>query len=233
MNTIQTQVVLVHLDSGLTAASSLQRAAIESSFSADSITVTTAESTVSTTGLTVPRQVALKLISGHDVKVGFSSGSYPLSLHGVNDCMLLNLESREDSTIVCEADYSESLSGAYLDLHDFSGPVRFWFNITDAVTASVAPSTPAGGRLVTVDIIIDTTAIDVAVALSNAINSDGKWISVAPSKAITVTNIEPGILTNADNGTTGWVITSGGSTPSTIYLKSLGTSQIVVAVAPI
>jgi hypothetical protein len=121
------------------------RTTVEESFSSDAITVTTTPGAVSLGDITDPRQILFKLVSGNDLLISVNAGStYPLSLNGANDALLLNLESREISTITCVADTSRSLSGLYFDLADVAAPVRVWFNMAaEAATGSITYGTAA------------------------------------------------------------------------------------------
>ena len=233
MSTIQSQFSMFHIDSGLNVSASAQRTTVESSFSSDAITVTTTPEAVSLGDITVPRQIALKLVSGDDLLVSLDGGStYPLSLHGTGDAFVVNLESREVSAITCVADVADSLDGLYFDLADLAGPVRVWMNTSGG--AAVAPATPTGGRLIEVAITTGAANTAVGAAILAALNTDAAFIATLATATLTITDVAPGARTNIAAGTSTFTSASsaGSVAAASVYLKSLGTSQVVVAVAP-
>ena len=127
MSLIQTQLSIVHLDSGINLSSALQKETRSAAFSFDGVTVTTTAVPLAYGSITSPRTITLKLVSGDDLLVSLDGGAvYPLSLHGNDDAIMVSLESRGVGTITCGTDVSRSLSGAYFDLSDAAGPVRVW-----------------------------------------------------------------------------------------------------------
>jgi len=130
---IQTQAILVHLDSGLNASSAYQYTAFEDAFTSSAITVTTVDETLSLGDVVTPRTIELKLISGDPVRVGLDGSTYPFRLREAGESALIPLDVdglREISSITAGADTSYSLSGDYFDLTDRTGTVRVWFNMT-------------------------------------------------------------------------------------------------------
>ena len=74
----------------------------------------------------------------------------------------------------------------------------------------------------------------VAAAVQAAIDADASFVATVSTATVTVTDLHAGTRTNITDGTTGWTMSAtqqGAAIPS-IYLKSAGTSQVVVAVAP-
>ena len=135
MSLIQTQLSIVHLDSGINLSSALQKETRSPAFSFDGVTVTTAAVDLAYGSITSPRTITLKLTSGDDLLISLDNGaSYPLSLHGNDDAMLLSLESRETTTITCGSDSGKSLDGKYFDLQDTEGTVRAWFKYKESVS---------------------------------------------------------------------------------------------------
>jgi len=147
MSQIQSNTSLFHIESGLSVYSGRMRTTAEDDFSSDVSAVTTigGPEAISLGDITSPRQMLFKLVSGSDLLISVDAGiTYPLSLNGDNDGLLLNLESREISTITCVADSSRSLSGLYFSLADVAGPVLVWFNMAgEAATGSITYGTAA------------------------------------------------------------------------------------------
>lgn len=144
---IQTQLGIVHLNSGLNSSSAFQRTANESAFTSSSITVATADETLNLGDIITPQQVFLKLVSGDDLKIGFADGVYPMRLSGNGDVTNLRLDVeglKETSTITTIADSNSSLSGKYFDLTDINGTARIWFDMAATIASgSITYGTPA------------------------------------------------------------------------------------------
>ena len=107
--------------------------------------------------------------------------------------------------------------------------------LTGGTDASTAPDTPTSGRLLPVVIAEDATAAVVATATQLAIDADAEFSATVASATVTITDAHTGTRTDiADGtGTMGWTATTQqGAASPTVYLKSAGTSQVVVAVAP-
>lgn len=107
--------------------------------------------------------------------------------------------------------------------------------LTGGTASSTAP-TVTTERLIQVDITEGATAAQVATALAAALDADSAYASaVASGNDVVVTDLHIGTRSPADDGTTGWaapVETQAGAASHVVYLKSAGTSQVVVAVAP-
>ena len=230
--TIQTQITLVHIDSGLAVSSAVQRTSAEPGFSSDAITVTTTPEVVDLGDITIPRQIALKLVSGSPLLVSVDGGgTYPMAINKAGDPLLLDLDSREESTITCVADITDSLDGKYFDLEDADGPVRVWMNTSGG--SATAPATPTDGRLIEVAITTDAANTAVGAAVRDALNTDGQFCATLATATLTIKDTIPGARTNISAGDSGFTSPSStNAAPATVYLKSLGTSQVVVAVAP-
>lgn len=234
MSTIQTQVALIHVTSQLSATSAVLRESVESDFSSDSVSVTTAEEAVDYGGMVDPRQVFIKLISGDPVRVGLSTGVYPLRLTDPDEAQMLRLDVEgryEVSRVTAIADSSGSLDGLYFDIEDADGPVRVWLDVDNA---STPPATPALGRLIEVDIVTDDTNESVAAAIAAALDADAEFSASRNVAAVDITDARTGARTDITAGTSTMTVSTvnHGSAPPTVYLKSTGASQVVVAVAP-
>ena len=155
MSTIGTTIQIVNQDTGL--AFSLPfytRTTLSPGFSVSEIAVASTEETVFSE-YAVPRNIALRLLSGAEVQVGTTSGVYPFSLSGAGDSMLLCLNSGnlgEITTVTASADVNHFLSGKYFELYDISGLVRVWFNmIAFAASGTITYGNPTYGDSVTVN----------------------------------------------------------------------------------
>jgi hypothetical protein len=140
MSTIQTQIGIVHLESGLNSSSAFQRTANESAFTSLAITVNNTDELLDYGDVITPQQVFLKLVSGSDLKIGFSDSDYPMRLSGVGDVtnLRLNVEgNQEQSQVVAIADSNSDLSGKYFDLYDRNGPVRVWFQMGSTTASGI------------------------------------------------------------------------------------------------
>ena len=107
------------------------------------------------------------------------------------------------------------------------------------LTGGVAASTaPAGSptRKLQVDVVANSTDLEVAVALAAGLNADSKFASAVPTTAtVTVSDAHTGIRADAADGNTGWAApttTQEGAASPVIHMKSVGTTQVVVGVAP-
>ena len=107
------------------------------------------------------------------------------------------------------------------------------------LTGGVAASTaPAGSptRKLQVDVVANSTDLEVAVALAAGLNADSKFTSAVPTTAtVTVSDAHTGIRADAADGDTGWAApttTQQGAASPVIHIKSVGTSQVAFAVAP-
>ncbi len=201
MSTIQKQSTLVHADSGLAAASVIQRSSVESAFASSSISVTTTPESITAPGdnplgdVVVPRDVFLKLTLGDDVLVSVDAGTnYPLSLSGEGDCMTLSMDSRTTSAITCVADVAGSLGGKYFIIHDLAGPVWVWFDTGAGVAATdtVTYGAPSNG---------DTLVVNGTTFTKAAAGSPTEFSTIGELTAL----IEG--LANISSGDNGTVIT--------------------------
>lgn len=106
--------------------------------------------------------------------------------------------------------------------------------LTGGTATSTAPATPSSGRLLPVVIAEGDTAATVATATQLAVDADTEFTATVLSATVTITDAHTGTRTDVSSGTTGWSVstTQQGAASPTVYLKSVGTSQVVVAVAP-
>jgi len=105
-----------------------------------------------------------------------------------------------------------------------------------AASGGTAP-TVTTQRLITVPTIRSATAIQVAVATAAALDADSEFSCPVPTTAaFVVTSTRAGTRTLATVGGTGWTAISAatqeGEASPVVHMKSTGTSQVVVAVAP-
>ena len=107
--------------------------------------------------------------------------------------------------------------------------------LTGGVAASTAP-TGSPTRKLQVDVVANSTDLEVAVALAAGLNADSKFTSAVPTTAtVTVSDAHTGLRTDAADGNTGWAApttTQEGAASPVIHMKSVGTTQVVVGVAP-
>lgn len=94
-----------------------------------------------------------------------------------------------------------------------------------------------GVRPIPVVIVEGASAITNAIAIAAALNADAQFVSPVPTTAlVTVTDAHTGTRANIVVGTSGMVVSTPplqqGAASPVVHLKSLGTSQVVVAVAP-
>lgn len=230
MSTIQTQISLVHLPSGLNLGSAWQRDAVEDAFSAASISVTSSPESLSLGDVTVPRQVILKLSSGDDVLISVDGVTYPMSVSGSNDTCILNLDSRTVYSVECLPDSVGSLNDTYFRIHDADGPVLVWYNVDAGGTAPTVTTE----RLIEVEIVAGAMGDAVASATQTAINSstDTAFLCERDSADLTIYPKAQGDTGGMTPSSTDFAISSevivGGVT-----VKSLGTSQLVFGIAPV
>ena len=110
-----------------------------------------------------------------------------------------------DGSVPTNFTFTTSIQGAdpkllgetYFDISDSAGPVRVWF---DEDNTSSAPATPAGGRLLEVDISANDSAVDVATALQSVINGDSEYSASISNNEVTVTNASVGQRDNPTDG---------------------------------
>lgn len=231
MSTVQTQINLVHLQAGLAVPSVTQRTAVASQFASNAIEVGTTDETIPLGDVTTPKQVMVKLVSGDPVKIGLDGSTYPFELVNADEATLFRLAVEsivEISTVTTIADTAGSLNDKYFLLTDRNGEVKVVVT-TDGVTALTS-----SGRVVVVTIVADDTDDDVATAVVAAFSGDTEFSASAVSNIVTFSDKHTGTRTNVAAGDSGFSVstTQQGSASPVIHLKSTGTSQVVVAVAP-
>jgi hypothetical protein len=165
---IQTQVAMIHQDSGLNIASAVQRDTQEGSFTSGVIMVTTLAEDLKLGDVITPKQVFLKLIAGDPVKISFDNATWPLRMSEPMEAMVLSLDveshGKERSTVTTTADVlnstADDLSGRYFDIYDSLGLLRIWLNNQGASLAygHITYLSPNDGDVVTVNGVSFTKA---------------------------------------------------------------------------
>lgn len=111
----------------------------------------------------------------------------------------------------------QSLSGTYYDIYDDVGVVRVWFNVDGT---STAPSSPVGGRLLSVVLVSNDPASVVATKMNTVVDTDAKFSSTVLSNVVTITASTVGTKTDASDGLLPthftFVITTQGAPATTI-----------------
>lgn len=113
--------------------------------------------------------------------------------------------------------------------------------VRDGTVAPAAPTAPS--RLIQVNILPDSQADAVATALASTLDADSEFIAVAVKDKVTITDQHVGVrsisLTNGGGAsTTGFALNTtvapaqSGAASTEVWVKSTGTSQVLVAVAP-
>jgi hypothetical protein len=157
MSTIQTQLAIVHLESGLNMTAATQIISGESSFSTDAVTVTTTDEAVDLGDIITPKVVCIKLVSGDPIKIGIGGSTYPFRLQEAGESTLLRLDVeglREVTTLTTQADVNGSLNGKYLVLHEpgvrVGGNIVWpWFDAGVKASGTITYGTPALGLAAT------------------------------------------------------------------------------------
>ncbi len=107
--------------------------------------------------------------------------------------------------------------------------------LTGGTAASTAPA-GSPNRKLQVDVIANSTALQVAVSLAAGLDADSQFTSAVPTTTtVTVSDAHTGTRTDAADGDTGWAApttTQQGAASPVIHWKSTGTSQVAFAVAP-
>lgn len=238
MSTIQTQVNLVHLQSGVPVPSVTQRTSFGSQFAANVISVGTTDETIPLGDITTPKQVMVKLISGDLLRIGLDGTTYPFELVDLDESTLFRLAVEgivETSTIETTADIGGSLSDTFFVVTDRNGETwgigfgTFAYSLDHEVSSATDPT--------------GLSAAEVAADLYASMSAFGPFLEfftptyddAVNDTLIALTDKFPGTRTNiADTGSTGFTLTTTqqGAASPVIHLKSTGTSQVVVAVAP-
>jgi hypothetical protein len=241
MSTLQTQITLVHINSGIAANSAVQRTSISPQFSPLVVTVGTTDETVNLGDIVTAKQVMLKLISGDPVRVGLDGSAYPFKLVDEGEGMLLRLDVEglvETQTITTIADTAGSLDGDYFTLQGNSGTWAVWYDVDNNGTSAPAHGMTNALEITSVAtgnsaiLVADVTAADMAA--SAAFSADFAISHTVGTTLITLTDKHTGTRTNIAAGTSGFTVatTQQGAASPVIHLKSLGTSEVLTAVAP-
>lgn len=120
------------------------------------------------------------------------------------------------------------------------GPATF--TIAISVDGTNAPSAPAAvapqtSRLLQVNIALGASADTIAAAVAAVINGDAEFSATSNGAAVTIVDQHTGTRSAATvtGGNSGWAdpVSSGtGAASPIVHLKSTGSSQVLVAVAP-
>lgn len=243
MSVIQVNSSIVHLNSTLNVNNNKQYTSVEEGFVSASIGVASTDEVVDVGEIINPKFVFVKNISGDDLRIGMDGSTYPFRLT-TGEAMTVRLDAEglvETQTVTTVADVASSLDGTYFTLEGNSGTWAVWIDVGDTGTAE-----PAHGMTNDVEvtaIVADATAAQVAAAIYAALAASTAFLAdftvtyVAASSLITITDKYTGTRTNLANGGTspGFTMstTQAGAASPQVHLKSVGTTQAVVAVAPV
>lgn len=231
MSTVQTQINLVHLEAGLAIPSVTQRVTYGSQFSSNAIEVTTADETIPLGDILTPKQVMVKLISGDSLRIGLDGSTYPFRLTASDEACIFPLDAAglvEISTVTVGADVAGALNDKYFTFYDRNGEVKVVIT-NDGITGLTS-----SGRLVIVDINNNDTAESVATAIVTAFAGDSEIVvSNQSTTNVKFSDKHTGTRTNIDAGDSTFTVgtTQEGAASPVVHLKSVGVSQVVVAVA--
>jgi len=135
---------------------------------------------------------------------------------------------------IASVSFEDPIAGPRTDITD--GDTGFMFETpNNGAAQSVAPATPAGGRLLQIDSAVNTSAENNAIAIAAIVDADDEFSAPVPTTdLVTITDLYGGTRTDISAGTTGWTVatTNQGVAIPVIYGKSRGTSQVQVAVVP-
>lgn len=240
MATLQVSAAAVHFDSSLNVSATKQYTAVGSSFQSNSIAVGSTDEAVDVTEVVTAKYVLIKHISGDTLLVGLDGSTYPFRLT-TGEPMLLRLDIEglvETQTITTIADTAGSLDGDYFTLEGKSGTWGVWYDVDNNGT-----SAPAHGKTNSLEItsvvtgnsailVADATAVDMAA--STAFSADFAISHTVGTTLITLTDRHTGTRTNIAADTSGFTVatTQAGAASPSVHLKSVGTTQAVVAVTP-
>jgi len=231
MSTINTSVLLGHADSQVNLSAAATETVDGKEFTILSLEVDTTDYEIAPSIITTQRAAILKVQSGDDVLIGIDGSAYPFRVK-VDGGQLFRFNTEgytEQSTVTAIADVASSLSSLYFDLTDRTGAVRVWFNMGGA-----APATPGGGRLLPVVVVPDSAATVVAAAIAAAIDADSEFDATAADAVVTVTDQHTGTRSIIHAGTSGMAVArlQAGAVLPSIHIKSVGSSQVTLAVVP-
>lgn len=249
MATNRLKVTLSNQDTGIALNAGQGFTSSFSEFVVKSIEVGTVEETLDLGDINTARAVALIVRADDtskddDLRVGLASGVYDQRAT-TQIPVVYALETtlnRETQTITAVADVSDSLDGTFVTLEGASGTWAIWIDTDDSGTAE--PSHGMDSSVEVTGIATDATAAAVAAAINTALQASAAFLAdfdvtyVAASTLVTITDRNAGTRTNltdgAGGGATGFTLatTQAGADQPTIYLKSLGTSSVLVAIAP-
>jgi len=220
-----------------------------SEFVVKSIEVGSVEEVLTFGDIATPRAIALLVRNDDtskddDLQVGIETGVYTQRAT-TQVPVVFALETtlnRETQTITAIADVADSLDGTYVTLEGNSGTWAIWIDTDDSGTAE--PSHGMDSSVEVTGVATDDTAASVAAAINTALQASATFLAdfdvtyVAASTLITITDRHTGTRANLADGAggdaTGFTLatTQAGADQPTIYLKSTGTSAVLVAIAP-
>ena len=242
MSSIRITSSLTNRTLGLALSSGVTRTSNEEGYSVDSISVTS-EVQVALGDFTTLRDILILNQSGDDLKVGFATGVYPIRLNPLEaQPIRFDVEGLvETQTIVVTAeDANTTLHEQFFSLEGNSGTWGVWFDIGGAGSDPTAAAYTS--VLEITDIAAAATAATVGAAIyaqmiaSTAFAADFTVAYAAATDTITITDKHTGTRTNIADGsaTTGFSFanTQEGAASPTVYIESVGTSQVIIAVAP-
>jgi hypothetical protein len=147
MSNLQTQISIVHLESGFNMTSAVQTVSGESSFSTDAVTVTVTDEAVDLGDIITPKVVCIKLVSGDPVKIGIGGSTYPFRLQEPGESTLLRLDVeglREITTLTTGADVNGSLGGTHIELRELGDDIVWpWFDTGVKASGTITYGSPA------------------------------------------------------------------------------------------
>jgi len=208
---IQTQLSIVHLESGLNMSAATQITTANQGFSAAAMEVGTTDKLPHYGDVTTPKILAVKLTSGDPLLIGVGGTDYPFRLQSEGESIMIRLDVEgllRITSFTAQADVARSLSGKSLSVHDADSKVLAWFNMPAAAAAgSIDFNLPQDGDTVEVGGTTFTyrnspsdplTEFSDEEALVDLISDlSGLSATQAPSSQILVTADTPGTAGNA------------------------------------
>lgn len=181
-----------------------------------------------------------------DVRIGTTADQSLTNLSSA-----INRLGNPDIDYKCAAAHPQVTADAFLTGHAFDiesiviGTVGNYGTTTSAASLSFGGSTMTGGinsstapevttqRLLPVVIVSGSPNTVIAAAVSAALHADLSFICSVSAATLTITDMQPGVREAIAAETSGFTSPSQSFTiPATVWLKSAGTSQVAVAIAP-
>lgn len=116
---------------------------------------------------------------------------------------------QEVSSVVCTGDTAGSLAGKYFTIGTPRAEYYVWFKVSN-VGSDPAPTDADGNAMNGIEVDISTGAANttVAAAVETAMEATGIWSVVVTTATCAITNTEYGAATNADDGTSGFTVST-------------------------